>query len=74
MEESKNKSFEELRKYWESNRKFEIPNIKTDPHNDICILCGKETPYPIDFDVTLRHCYVEGKGQLCVDCCKKINN
>lgn len=33
-----------------------------------CVLCGKETIYPKDLNVELRDYYVEGAGQLCMDC------
>ena len=70
-----NKSFEEFRKEWELN--IQERNIKSeisDLSADICILCGKESPYPIELDISLRHCYIESKGQLCLDCCKKFND
>ena len=35
---------------------------------EICISCGKETSYKKGDDVTLRHNYIEGAGQLCPDC------
>ena len=69
------KSFEEIRKEWsvyiQTRKKIEIPNEEI---NNPCVLCGKETPYPIELDIILRHCYIEGMGQLCVDCCKKFND
>lgn len=39
---------------------------------DMCVICGKETPYPREMDIELRFCYIEGAGQLCEDCCKQI--
>ena len=33
-----------------------------------CVLCGKETIYPKDLNIELRDYYVEGAGQLCMDC------
>lgn len=33
-----------------------------------CVSCGKETIYPKDLDINFRDYYVEGAGQLCVDC------
>ena len=35
---------------------------------EICISCGKETKYKKDDDVTHRHNYIEGAGQLCFVC------
>lgn len=39
---------------------------------DKCVDCGKETEYDEKTHIDLRHCYVEGCGQLCPDCYKKI--
>ncbi len=38
-----------------------------------CILCGAETNVPVNLHIDLRKNYVEGAGQLCDDCAKKIN-
>ena len=38
---------------------------------EICISCGKETKYKKDDDVTHRHDYIEGAGQLCLECAQK---
>ena len=35
---------------------------------EICISCGKETKYKKSDDVTYRHNYIEGAGQLCLEC------
>ena len=35
---------------------------------EICVSCGKETQYKKDDDVTHRHNYIEGAGQLCLEC------
>ena len=40
--------------------------------NDLCVLCGRETIYGRDVPVTSREHYVEGVGQLCPDCYKKV--
>ena len=37
-----------------------------------CVLCGAETNVPVDLHIDLRKNYVEGVGQLCDDCAKKI--
>lgn len=37
-----------------------------------CILCGAETNIPIDMPIDMRKNYVEGAGQLCDDCAKKV--
>ena len=36
--------------------------------NELCIRCGKPTPYHPDTPITLRRYYVEGSGQLCEKC------
>jgi hypothetical protein len=53
--------------------------IKTD--NDFkvipfekCIVCDKVTNVPINLNVSLRHNYVEGAGQLCKTCHDNIDN
>lgn len=35
---------------------------------ELCIRCGKETPYDQSTPLTLRRYYIEGSGQLCQDC------
>ena len=35
---------------------------------ELCIRCGKPTPYHPDTPITLRRYYVEGSGQLCEKC------
>jgi len=37
-----------------------------------CVLCGAETNVPVNLHIDLRKNYVEGVGQLCDDCAKKI--
>jgi hypothetical protein len=37
-----------------------------------CIYCGKETEVPVNTPVDLRENYVDGAGQLCPQCFKKI--
>lgn len=38
---------------------------------DLCILCGKETPYDFETHVDFRVGYIEGAGQLCIECFNK---
>lgn len=38
-----------------------------------CVVCKKQTNVPIDLHIDLRKNYVEGVGQLCDDCAKKIH-
>ena len=40
---------------------------------EICVSCGKETKYKKDDDVTHRHNYIEGAGQLCLECGQRNN-
>ena len=40
---------------------------------EICISCGAETSYKKDDNVTYRQDYIEGAGQLCLDCGRRNN-
>ena len=35
---------------------------------ELCIRCGKPTPYDINTPITVRRYFVEGAGQLCEEC------
>lgn len=37
---------------------------------DKCVMCGEDSIYPPDTDISLRIGYVEGAGQLCQSCYK----
>lgn len=37
-----------------------------------CVICGKDTGVPIDQDILMRTSYIEGAGQLCMDCYKDL--
>ena len=39
-----------------------------------CVLCDAETNVPVDLHIDYRKNYVEGVGQLCDDCAKKIGH
>lgn len=41
-------------------------------NNDKCVKCGAITPYPPEVDVDRRMCYIDGAGQLCVECFTEI--
>jgi len=56
-------AFEE--KFWSH-----IPKDKLEK----CVSCGGETPYAITAPIDQRYNYVEGAGQLCAECFKKIYN
>ena len=45
---------------------------KTKDDVDKCISCGVKTPYTINTHIDMREYYVEGAGQLCVECYEKI--
>jgi len=60
---------------------FEIPTIEEQlvelkqfyfPETEICVLCGAKTNVPRNLHIDFRKNYVEGVGQLCDDCAKKI--
>jgi hypothetical protein len=35
---------------------------------DICVCCGDPTPYNKTDNIVYRNGYIEGAGQLCVEC------
>ena len=37
---------------------------------ECCVICGKPTEYRIDMPI--GKCYVEGAGQLCRECFRKL--
>ena len=37
-----------------------------------CVLCGRETDVPTDLPIDRRDHYIEGCGQLCRNCWKKL--
>ena len=39
---------------------------------ELCIRCGKPTPYHPSTPITLRRYYVEGSGQLCSLCYQEL--
>ena len=46
--------------------------VKDEAEYDACVGCGEETPYKVADPVDVRGCYVEGAGQLCYKCWKRI--
>ncbi len=40
---------------------------------DLCVSCSKKTQYPTNTHVDARIGYVEGVGQLCIECYKKVS-
>lgn len=41
---------------------------------DHCVVCNKLTEYEKNTNIDQRNYYIEGGGQLCFECYKKINN
>ena len=39
---------------------------------ELCVRCGKQTPYDQSTPVTVRRYFVEGTGQLCPDCSRRL--
>jgi len=39
---------------------------------EICVLCGEKTPVKTEKHIDFRDYYVEGVGQLCQTCAKKL--
>ena len=39
---------------------------------DRCVMCSKKTEYDIHTHIDLREHYIEGAGQLCLDCFDEI--
>jgi len=55
----------DIKKYGKMNEKVETEK---------CVLCDAETNVPVDLHIDYRKNYVEGVGQLCDDCAKKIGH
>ena len=47
-------------------------NFLHPPMKDNCVTCNKETLYRIDDPIDMRIGYIEGAGQLCLDCFAEI--
>lgn len=39
---------------------------------ELCIRCGKPTPYDLSAPITVRCYFVEGAGQLCAECFAQV--
>ena len=37
-----------------------------------CVRCGKETEYDVETPITVRRFFIEGAGQLCEECWRKL--
>jgi len=53
-------------------REDELINWLREAEKEKCVDCGTETPYTINTHIDLREYYIEGSGQLCKECYKKI--
>ncbi len=42
------------------------------PKTEKCVSCGIDTKIPIDLHIDMRLTYIEGVGQLCIDCWKRL--
>ena len=40
---------------------------------DVCVSCGKTTSYKKTDNIEYRSGYIEGAGQLCLECAKRDN-
>ena len=49
-----------------------VTTTETKEEKDKCVMCWEETPYTKDTHIDQRRYYVEGAGQLCKKCWKKI--
>ena len=57
-----------------NNKITKLPNgdFKVEYEMEECIICGVETNEPINKHIDFRNFYVEGVGQLCIECGKKF--
>jgi len=46
--------------------------MKENSKLDKCVVCGVDTQYRVDEHIDFRMGYIEGCGQLCLDCWDKI--
>ena len=46
--------------------------ITKEVEKDRCVMCSKKTEYDKHVNINLRHCYVEGAGQMCRGCYTRI--
>jgi hypothetical protein len=45
-----------------------VKSVGETPQYETCILCGAETNIPISRHIDQRVGYIEGAGQMCIDC------
>lgn len=46
--------------------------LTNDDPIDKCVICGADTPYRFSTPISEREFYVEGSGQICIKCHRKI--
>lgn len=54
------------------NEKTPNKNEKTPNKRDECVSCGVETQYDEFEHIDFRYFYIEGVGQLCPECGKRL--
>ena len=47
--------------------------INFDKEYDMCVSCGTPTSYKKTDNIVYRHGYIEGAGQLCLECAQRDN-
>ena len=47
-------------------------DAKKKEEKDRCVSCGRETEYGKEVHINLRKYYIEGAGQLCEKCYRRI--
>ena len=47
--------------------------INFDEEYDMCVSCGSPTSYKKRVNIEYRSGYIEGAGQLCLECAKRDN-
>ena len=47
--------------------------MKKEEEYDVCVSCGKTTSYKKTDNIVYRSGYIEGAGQLCLDCAQRDN-
>ena len=52
----------------EISNKLRFPLSKPECRKDVCVRCGKTTVYDESVPIEQRKHYIEGSGQLCVEC------
>lgn len=51
---------------------LKLQKSTTDQDYEKCVVCGKETVFPINMDISSRVFYIRGVGQLCKRCYREL--